>query len=200
MVPLLFLVATTTTSNSTGNSNNTQGKNNNKSDAPRHVRLSNTEWFEIATKSHCVPLQSSLSPKIWLLCILLSSCICLIIAFSTALLLTDHNELQQPRTVIYGLLCVCINSANSWLWLWLLAESPFFKPLIFCETYRQAEMSWCLSLQTKYCWSQLLNQACGQKRTREVCCCAKFWYYTWLKHIKGIGRIICCVAALGVCR
>ncbi len=114
MVPLLFLVATTTTSNSTGNGNYTQGKNNNKSNAPRHVRP-NTEQFEIATKSHRYPLQSSLFLKIGLFCISVSACICLIIAFSTALLLPDHNELQQPWTVLYGLLCVCINTANGWL-------------------------------------------------------------------------------------
>lgn len=53
-------------------------------------------------------------------------------AVSTAMLLPDHNELQQPWTLIYGLLCVCINTPNSWLcgcdsWLGL-----YLQALIYC--------------------------------------------------------------------
>lgn len=115
MVPLLFLVATTTTSNSSGNGNHTQGRRNTEGNAPpRHVRLNNFEQLEIEKKN---PIANCCSHHFSLRCDYdVSSC--LIIAFSTALLLPDDNELQQLRTVIYGSLCVFIDKANRWLRGW----------------------------------------------------------------------------------
>lgn len=82
-----------------------------------------------------------------------------------SLVITISQWTSAPRTVIYGLLCVLINTANSWLcgcdsWLSLHSQSCSFS------------VSWYLSVSTKYCWSQSLNQACDERRAWVAHCCA----------------------------
>lgn len=125
MVPLLFLVATTTTSNSTTNGNHSQGKNN-KSDAPRHVRLSNAQPLKVATNFHCCLLQSSLSLKNMIITHLRQHIHLLDYCLFCSLV---------TWTVIYSLLCIFIYRANSRLWdcdCWL---SPRSQSLVFSKTY-----------------------------------------------------------------
>lgn len=99
---VLFLVATTTTSNSTVNGNRTQGKHNNR----RCTATRETEQAEMA------------SPLSWLLIIrqLFLHLMSLIFAFCAALLLLNHNE--PPWTVIYGLFYVfrsSLGGCDHWL-------------------------------------------------------------------------------------
>lgn len=60
-----------------------------------------------------------------------STGICLITAFCEPLLLPDHNELQQPWTIIYSSLCVSINTPNSWL---CVCESPLTGSHLLLDT------------------------------------------------------------------
>lgn len=131
MVPFLFLVASATTDNLTTSGEPKHGKNNNKGTAPQHVRLNNTDPLILVTKSHYYSLQSSLLPKIWILWMFCSTVICLITAFCEPLLLPDHNELQQPWTIIYSSLCVSINTPNSWL---CVCESPLTGSHLLLDT------------------------------------------------------------------